>query len=334
MLLQSPGGPATAAQARQRGSPRLGGSPPSAPRWDPQHPPGEGGGRGRGSPGWALGRAGAVSMKHHWSAPPSILPPPASASASRQPWHAVTAAGDRQGTGGGGTAGWGMRARIPHPLCPPDGFGCVGCGAPSPPPRVTELLSPPALSTARCWGSSAHPNADDNSTTLSTGAAWHRHMHTTMPGSSGCFSALPLPAHGSQRGACHGFIITRELPGTKGAACTTLLTAPPSEGCCGVSVETPCVRRSTQVAELAQRGSPAGARGRRCPSQPGATPKEKCLAGCPPCSLAQILSLPRATCHTDTCSWHSLCAGTAALAPQHPLAADRRMLEHTVPAAG
>lgn len=45
-------------------------------------------------------------MKHHWSAPPSILPPPASASASRQPWHAVTAAGDGQGTGGGGTTGW------------------------------------------------------------------------------------------------------------------------------------------------------------------------------------------------------------------------------------
>lgn len=93
-------------------------------------------------------------------------------------------------------------------------------GLPSPLPRVTELLPAPALSTAQYRGSSALPNADDSSTTLSTGAAWHCHKHTTMPGSSGCFSTLPLPAHGSQRGACHGFIITCKLAGTKGAART------------------------------------------------------------------------------------------------------------------
>lgn len=89
MLLQSPAGPVTRTQARQDGSPLPAGSPLSARRGSKrcsEHPSlpaaGNGGGRGRGSPGWALGRAGAVSMKHHWSAPPSILPPPASASAS------------------------------------------------------------------------------------------------------------------------------------------------------------------------------------------------------------------------------------------------------------
>lgn len=89
MLLQSPAGPVTRTQARQDGSPLPAGSPLSARRGSErcsEHPSppaaGNGGGRGRGSPGWALGRAGAVSMKHHWSAPPSILPPPASASAS------------------------------------------------------------------------------------------------------------------------------------------------------------------------------------------------------------------------------------------------------------
>lgn len=89
MLLQSPAGPVTRTQARQDGSPLPAGSPLSARHGSKrcsEHPSpptaGNGGGRGRGSPGWALGRAGAVSMKHHWSAPPSILPPPASASAS------------------------------------------------------------------------------------------------------------------------------------------------------------------------------------------------------------------------------------------------------------
>lgn len=253
-----------------------------------------------------------MSMKHHWSAPPSILPPPASASASRQPWHAVTAAGDGQGTGGGEAPRAEGRTQ-PAPLCPPDGFGCAGYGAPSPLPRVTEPLSTPALSTAQCRGSSALPNADDSNTALCTGAAWHYHMHTTMPGSSGCFSALPLPAHGSQRGACHGFIITCKLAGTKGAARTTLLTAPPSKGCCGVSVETLCVRRSTQVAELAQKGSPAGAWGHQYPSQSGATPKEKCLAGCPPCILAQICP-----CHMPHATL-TLAHGTACMRGQPPL---------------
>lgn len=89
MLLQSPAGPVTRTQARQDSSPLPAGSPLSARRGSKrcsEHPSppaaGNGGGRGRGSPGWALGRAGAVSMKHHWSAPPFILPPPASASAS------------------------------------------------------------------------------------------------------------------------------------------------------------------------------------------------------------------------------------------------------------
>lgn len=114
MLLQSPAGPVTRTQARQDGSPLPAGSPLSARRGSKrcsEHPSppaaGSGGGRGRGSPGWALGRAGAVSMKHHWSAPPSILPPPASASASPP----ALAHSDS----GGGQAGhrwWGARATV------------------------------------------------------------------------------------------------------------------------------------------------------------------------------------------------------------------------------
>lgn len=167
MLLQSPAGPVTPAQARQDASPLLAGSPLSARRGGKrcsEHPPpaaaGDGGGRGRGSPGWALGRAGAVSMKHHWSAPPSILPPPASASASPPALAHSDRAGDRQGTGGGcegrrrAGAGVCMAGAGAHP--PHAGSGSTILRGSSPLPRNVAVPLSPATSASRptTWGRS------------------------------------------------------------------------------------------------------------------------------------------------------------------------------------
>lgn len=175
MLLQSPAGPVTPAQALQDASPLPAGSPLSASRGGKrcsEHPPppaaGDGGGRGRGSPGWALGRAGAVSMKHHWSAPPSILPPPASASA---PPPALA-----HSDSGGGQAGhrWrGARA-------------AAGRGAhvlPSPlvlAPRPSGVRAPcPAMRLYHCPLPSVHPAPPPGAGAALLSRAQHRGAQPT-----------------------------------------------------------------------------------------------------------------------------------------------------------
>lgn len=172
MLLQSPAGPATPAQARQDASPLPAGSPLSARRGDKrcsEHPPppaaGDGGGRGRGSPGWALGRAGAVSMKHHWSAPPSILPPPAFASASPPALAHSDSGGGQAGHRWRGTRTGAGRARLGrgHNLTPA-GFGSTA------PRGLSPLPSDAAVPLSLAIGPSCPTTQGRNCFSLSCSA--------------------------------------------------------------------------------------------------------------------------------------------------------------------
>lgn len=189
------------------------------------------------------------------------------------------------------------RRAVPAPQ-PQRGLSCLPCPPPPPPPALgalhqaahqamepcstrqppfqapgeaAKVPAPPAVSTAEhpwggCWRP-PHPALVPMLLTCPLGSQPpHAGLHTgiTLPmtlGSSGSFSPLPLPAHDSQREAFHGSIITCKLPGTKGAVYTTFLTVPQFERCCGVSVETPHVRRVPRMPELALREPPAGARG-------------------------------------------------------------------------